>query len=64
MRKIVPSEALRTGWQLIHDAKNVGREEKWFNGIPEAAAVKAERPKVKDSQRLRTRGRIKSGRIT
>ena len=44
MRKIVPSEALRTGWQLIHDAKNVGREEKWFNGIPEAAAVKAEVP--------------------
>jgi len=41
MRKIAPSQPLLTGWQLAHDAKNMGRDEQWYLGIPKENAVDA-----------------------
>lgn len=44
MHKISPVETFKTGWQLIHDPDNAGRDEKWFLGIPKEGAVSAEVP--------------------
>ncbi len=44
MTRITPSEPFRSGWKLIHDPENRGRDEKWYLGIPEQGAVNAEVP--------------------
>lgn len=44
MSKVSASEWLATGWLLVHDPENRGRDEKWFLGIPEERAVEATVP--------------------
>lgn len=44
MGRTTAIQRLETGWLLVHDPLNRGREEQWFRGIPEAAAVSAAVP--------------------
>lgn len=41
MRRATHVQPLEKGWKLIHDAKNIGVEEKWYKGIPAENAVDA-----------------------
>ncbi|NLV75144.1 MAG: hypothetical protein GXY52_10780 [Chloroflexi bacterium] len=42
--RVTPADTLDSGWKLVHDPDNIGREKEWYLGIPEDRAVEAAVP--------------------